>query len=244
MTDRLVESNPASQPEAVFEATGLLKRYDDGQVQALRGVDFRITQGEFVAVIGPSGCGKTTLLQMLGALDRPSGGTLLYRGKSLPDFSDLPAYRAREIGFIFQSFHLLPTFTAEENVQIPMFETDRPRPDRRKHARELLDAVGLGHRVAHYPAKLSGGERQRVAIARSLANGPSVLLADEPTGNLDSVNAGQILELLSRLHREQNMTVVLVTHDMGIARRASRAIQMKDGHIMFDGHPAELSLES
>jgi ABC-type lipoprotein export system ATPase subunit len=228
----------------VFEASGLKKRYDDGQVQALRGVDFRIEQGEFVAVIGPSGCGKTTLLQMLGALDRPTEGSLLYRGKSLPDLSDPPAYRAHEIGFIFQSFHLLPTFTAAENVQIPMFETDRPRPERLERARQLLESVGLGKRVNHFPSKLSGGERQRVAIARSLANGPSVLLADEPTGNLDSENAAQILELLSRLHREKNMTLVLVTHDMGIARRADRAIQMKDGHIVFDGNPANLSPES
>ncbi len=243
MSHPLSQSTTISSPEIVFEAIGLKKRYDDGEVQALRGVDFRIRQGEFVAVIGPSGCGKTTLLQMLGALDRPSAGSLLYRGKSLADQSDPPAYRAHEIGFIFQSFHLLPTFTAEENVQIPMFESKRPRAERRPHARDLLKAVGLENRAGHFPAKLSGGERQRVAIARSLANGPSVLLADEPTGNLDSENATQILELLSRLHREQQMTLVLVTHDMGIARRAERAIQMKDGHIMFDGKPADLRLE-
>lgn len=236
--------SPSAPPPAaghVFEAIGLQKRYDDGQVQALRGADFLITQGEFVAIIGPSGCGKTTLLQMLGALDRPSEGTLLYRGKSLPDLADPPAYRAREIGFIFQSFHLLPTFTAEENVQIPMFETDRSIADRKLRARALLKEVGLEKRAAHYPAKLSGGERQRVAIARSLANGPSVLLADEPTGNLDSENAAQILELLSRLHLEEKMTLVLVTHDMKIARRASRALQMKDGRIIFDGPPSHLS---
>ena len=154
------------------------------------GVDFRIGAGEFVAIIGPSGCGKTTLLQMLGALDRPRSGSLLYRGKSLADLPDPAAYRAREIGFIFQAFHLLPTFTAVENVQIPMFETSRPAAERRARAAELLEAVGLGHRLDHFPSKLSGGERQRVAIARSLANGPSVLLADEPTGNLDSENAG------------------------------------------------------
>ncbi|MGB8168190.1 MAG: ABC transporter ATP-binding protein [Chthoniobacteraceae bacterium] len=229
--------------EVVFEAIGLRKHYDDGQVQALRGLDFRISQGEFVAVIGPSGCGKTTLLQMLGALDRPSDGDLLYRGKSLTGIEDAPGYRAHEIGFIFQSFHLLPTFTAEENVQIPMFESERTRPERQTRAKELLNSVGLGKRVGHFPSKLSGGERQRVAIARSLANRPSVLLADEPTGNLDSENAGQILELLSLLHREQKMTLVLVTHDMGIARRAERAIQMKDGRIVFDGDPAKLSLE-
>ncbi len=243
MTHSSPRESTSSDSEVVFEAVGLKKHYDDGQVQALRGVDFRIRQGEFVAVIGPSGCGKTTLLQMLGALDRPSEGGLFYRGKSLPDLTDPPAFRAHEIGFIFQSFHLLPTFTAEENVQIPMFEGERPRAERRKRARELLTSVGLGQRVGHFPSKLSGGERQRVAIARSLANGPSVLLADEPTGNLDSENAGQILELLSRLHRDEKMTLVLVTHDMGIARRAERAIQMKDGRIIYDGNPAALSLE-
>jgi ABC-type lipoprotein export system ATPase subunit len=234
----------ASPAASVFEAVGLKKEFDAGQVQALRGVDFRVAQGEFVAVIGPSGCGKTTLLQMLGALDRPSAGSLSYRGKSLPDLPDPAAYRAHEIGFIFQAFHLLPTFTAEENVQIPMFESDRPFGERRERARELLKAVGLEKRFHHFPAKLSGGERQRVAIARSLANGPSVLLADEPTGNLDSENAGTILELLARVQREQNMTLILVTHDMTVARRASRAIQMKDGRIVFDGDPANLSLSS
>ncbi|MEA3209600.1 MAG: putative transport system ATP-binding protein [Chthoniobacter sp.] len=235
-----VAANPATAPACVFEAAGLRKEFDDGQVQALRGVEFRIAEGEFVAIIGPSGCGKTTLLQMLGALDRPSAGSLFYRGKSVPDLPDPAGYRAHEIGFVFQAFHLLPTFTAVENVQIPMFETDRPLAARKERACELLKAVGLEHRLAHFPAKLSGGERQRVAIARSLANGPSVLLADEPTGNLDSENARHILELLARLHREQHMTLVLVTHDMSIARRASRAIQMKDGRIVFDGAPPSL----
>jgi len=245
MPESMNPSAPHASPSAssfVFEAADLKKSYDDGQVQALRGVSFRIGEGEFVAVIGPSGCGKTTLLQMLGALDRPSSGSLLYRGESLPDLPEPATYRAREIGFVFQSFHLLPTFTAVENVQIPMFETDRSLPERRERADEMLKAVGLEKRANHFPSKLSGGERQRVAIARSLANGPSVLLADEPTGNLDSQNAGHVLELLSRLHREQKMTLILVTHDMGIARRASRAIQMKDGHIVFDGNPGELSL--
>lgn len=221
----------------VYEAVALKKDYDDGQVQALRGVDFRIEQGEFVAIIGSSGCGKTTLLQMLGALDKPSTGSLQYRGMSLPDQTDPSAYRAREIGFIFQSFHLLPTFTALENIQIPMLESDLPASERRGRALTLLKSVGLEHRARHFPSKLSGGERQRVAIARSLANGPSVLLADEPTGNLDSENARIILDLLVRLHEEQKMTLVLVTHDMIIARKAERNLQMLDGRIVFDGRP-------
>jgi putative ABC transport system ATP-binding protein len=229
---------------SVFTAMGLQKQYDDGQVHALRGLDFEIKQGEFVAVIGPSGCGKSTLLQMLGALDRPTAGTLHYRKQLLAEMDDPAAYRARQIGFIFQAFHLLPTFTAAENVQIPMFETERPRHERPERAAALLKSVGLGHRVDHFPAKLSGGERQRVAIARSLANEPPVLLADEPTGNLDSENAAAILELLTQLHQERKMTMVLVTHDMTVARKASRALQMKDGRIIYDGPPANLLSET
>jgi putative ABC transport system ATP-binding protein len=228
---------PITNAVSVFEAVDLHKEFDDGQVQALRGVDFRIDEGEFVAVVGPSGCGKTTLLQMLGALDKPSAGSLSYRGKPLETSRDAATYRSREIGFIFQSFHLLPTFTAIENVQIPMFETERPLAERKTHARQLLSSVGLEKRLHHFPSKMSGGERQRVAIARSLANDPSVLLADEPTGNLDSESAHQILDLLTTLHTERRMTFVLVTHDLSIARRASRVIQMKDGKIVFDGNP-------
>jgi ABC-type lipoprotein export system ATPase subunit len=220
----------------VFEAIGLKKEFDDGQVQALRGVSFRISEGDFVAITGPSGCGETTLLQLLGGLDRPTAGTLRYRGNALVDLPDLAAYRAHEIGFVFQAFHLLPTFTSFENVQIPMFETDRRRSERAGRALELLKAVGLEHRLNHFPSKLSGGERQRVAIARSLANGPSVLLADEPTGNLDSVSAGLVLDLIAQIHAEQRMTVILVTHDLEIARRASATLLMKDGQLV-DGSP-------
>lgn len=231
-------SGPGASHDLVFEAQGLKKEYDDGRVQALRGVDFLIRQGEFVAIIGPSGCGKSTLLQMLGALDWPSTGALRYRGDSMPDLPDPSAYRARQIGFIFQSFHLLPTFTAIENVQIPMFEADIPAAQRRERAADLLKLVGLEHRLNHYPSKLSGGERQRVAIARSLANNPSVLLADEPTGNLDSANTKSIMELIVRLRSEKNMTLVLVTHDMDIARMATRIIQMKDGLVVDNStHP-------
>ncbi|HEY5741443.1 MAG TPA: ABC transporter ATP-binding protein [Terrimicrobiaceae bacterium] len=219
---------------SVFEAAGLKKEFDNGQVRALRGVSFRIEQGEFVAIIGPSGCGKTTLLQMLGALERPSSGSLRYRGKSISELPDPAAYRAREIAFIFQAFHLLPTFSAVENVQIPMFETTASRSERKKRALELLKAVGLEGRVDHFPSTLSGGERQRVAIARSLANSPAVLLADEPTGNLDSENAAAILDLIVQVQRQQQMTLILVTHDPNIARQASRVLEMKDGQIVAD----------
>lgn len=234
ISPRTLDTATAEPSGCLFEAVGLEKKFDDGRVQALRGVTFSVVQGEFVTITGPSGCGKTTLLQMLGALDRPTAGTLLYRGNSIPDLRDPSIYRALEIGFIFQAFHLLPTFTALENVQIPMFESDLSISERRNRAITLLQSVGLGHRLSHFPAKLSGGERQRVAIARSLANGPSVLLADEPTGNLDSENARLILDLIVRVHREQSMTLVLVTHDMSIAQRASRRIEMKDGRIVSD----------
>jgi putative ABC transport system ATP-binding protein len=226
----MAASDMSARP-VIFEARGLAKDYDGGAVQALRGVDLRIEEGEFVAVVGPSGCGKTTLLQLLGALDRPSEGILNYKGSPLAEMPDLPAFRAREIGFVFQAFHLLPTFTVIENVQIPMFEAARRRGERRRRAGDLLDAVGMAHRATHLPAKLSGGERQRAAIARSLANEPRVLLADEPTGNLDSENARAVMELLVRLHRVRGMTIVLITHDAEVAAHATRTVRMKDGRV-------------
>jgi putative ABC transport system ATP-binding protein len=232
-----LSGSKSTSAASLLEAKALTRDFDEGQVKALRGVDFSIAEGEFVAITGPSGCGKSTLLQLLGALDRPTSGTLLYRGRSLPDDPNPAAYRAREVGFIFQAFHLLPTFTAAENVQIPMFEIDRSVSERRERAIELLKLVGLENRLDHFPSKLSGGERQRVAIARSLANDPSLLLADEPTGNLDSENAHVVLELLIRLQRAHGRTMVLVTHDPTIAGRAGRILRMKDGRIVSDVKP-------
>lgn len=230
----MVQTGQVAAGDVVYEAVGLKKQFDGGNVAALRGVDLQIRQGEFVAIIGPSGCGKSTLLAMLGSLDRPSEGTLTFRGKSIPDLADPAAYRSRDIGFIFQAFQLLPTFTVVENVQIPMFEGDRSRAERRERAVQLLKSVGLDHRLGHFPSQLSGGERQRVAIARSLANGPSVLLADEPTGNLDSNSAEQIMDLILQLQRDLRMTLVLVTHDLTIAEQASRTVSMRDGRVVSE----------
>jgi putative ABC transport system ATP-binding protein len=234
----MMEKGSPDSEALVYEARGLTKSFDGGSVAALRGVDFHVREGEFVAVVGPSGCGKTTLLQLLGSLDRPSSGTLTYRGKSIANLPDPSEYRAREIGFIFQAFHLLPTFTVVENVQIPMFEGGLSRSERAGRALELLNDVGLEHRLKHFPSELSGGERQRVAIARSLANRPSVLLADEPTGNLDSENAAHVVELLLRLHKELGTTLILVTHDLAIAALAARTVRMKDGRIVEAPVPA------
>ena len=231
-------ATPTPPAELIYEAIGLKKQFDNGKVIALRGLDLEIRQGEFVAIVGQSGCGKSTLLQMLGSLDSPSEGQLKYRGQSIPDMTDHAAYRSHEIGFVFQAFHLLPTFTVVENVQIPMFEGGLSRPQRKARAVELLESVGLGHRLNHFPTELSGGERQRVAIARGLANKPSVVLADEPTGNLDSESAVQIIDLLLDLHGKLGVTLVLVTHDLSVAERATRTIRMKDGRVISDQQAA------
>lgn len=220
--------------ELIYEVIGLKKQFDNGKVAALRGLDLEIRQGEFVAIVGQSGCGKSTLLQMLGSLDKPSEGSLKYRGKSITDMANPSNYRSHEIGFVFQAFHLLPTFTVVENVQIPMFEGMLSRTQRKARAVELLESVGLGHRLNHFPTELSGGERQRVAIARGLANKPSVVLADEPTGNLDSESAVQIIDLLLELHGKLGVTLLLVTHDLSVAERATRIIRMKDGRVISD----------
>lgn len=217
--------------EALLETRGLTRLYPDGRVTALMDVNLRIERGQYVAIVGPSGSGKSTLLNMLGALDRPTSGEVLYEGVPLSGLSDLDRFRSERIGFVFQSFYLLPTLSAIENVQVPMFETSRPRGERVARARELLETVGMGHRLFHVPSMLSVGERQRVAIARALANDPAVLLADEPTGNLDTQNAGEILSLFARLHEERGMTLVVVTHSAEVAAAAHRTFQVRDGRV-------------
>ncbi|HZZ73733.1 MAG TPA: ABC transporter ATP-binding protein [Pirellulales bacterium] len=205
--------------------------FDDGQVHALRDVSLQVRSGEYLAIMGPSGSGKSTLLNLLGALDRPTAGEIYVAGEPLSKHADLDRLRAETIGFVFQSFHLLPTLTALENIQIPMFETARSARQRVAHARELLEQVGLTVRADHLPAQLSVGERQRVAIARALANDPRLLLADEPTGNLDSAAGAGVLDLFDRLHRERGLTLVVITHGAEVAARAERTVILRDGRL-------------
>ena len=229
----MTDGRPA---EYLLFADRLVKTYPDGDVHALNGVSLGISEGEFVAITGPSGCGKSTLLNLLGALDRPDGGDVFFRGQALSQQKNLDNFRARQIGFIFQSFFLLPSLTARENVQVPMFEgTIVSVRDRVKKADELLALVGMSQRASHRPAKLSVGERQRVAIARALANDPALLLADEPTGNLDSDNAASVMDLLTSFQSDRGLALLIVTHSIEIADRANRIVRMKDGKVIEDG---------
>ncbi len=218
----------------ILRTEGLNKVYPDGHVCALVDVNLNIPEKQFLAIMGPSGSGKSTLLNVLGGLDQPTSGTVYFREQPLSQWPSLDSYRSAQIGFVFQSFHLLPTFTALENVQIPMFHGSRSPAERMRIASELLDTVGMSHRQQHLPSRLSVGERQRVSIARALANNPPIILADEPTGNLDSKTGADILELFDRLRRERGMTLVVVTHTQEVALRADRVIMFRDGSIVAD----------
>ncbi|MDY3552513.1 ABC transporter ATP-binding protein [Gemmata sp. JC717] len=213
----------------------LAKTYPDGDVRALNGVTLGVRAGQHVAITGPSGCGKSTLLNLLGVLDTPDAGEVYYRGEPLSKDHNLNHFRARQIGFVFQSFFLIPTLTAKENVQVPMFEGPAlSARARAKKAEELLELVGMLKRANHLPVQLSVGERQRVALARSLANDPAILLADEPTGNLDSDNAVKVLDLFASLQKARNLALLVVTHSDEVAQRADRVIRMKDGRVVSD----------
>ena len=215
---------------AAVAVAGVRKSFEGGRVSALRDVTFTVDPGEIVALTGASGSGKSTLLNLIGALDTPDAGSILVDGHRVDELGNPSEYRAATIGFVFQAHNLLPTLTATENVQVPMFGR-LPRHVRETRARELLREVGLETRVAARPAVLSGGERQRVAIARALANDPRLLLADEPTGALDSVTGTQVLDLLERLRRLHGMTIVIVTNDEEVATYAGRTLRLRDGVI-------------
>ncbi len=222
-------------PDAVVETHQLTKIYGDGAgVRALQGVDLAVRRGDLVAIMGPSGSGKSTLLNMIGALDRPTQGTVCVNGRDLAAVRDLDRFRAQEVGFVFQMHNLIPTLTAVENVMVPMRAARLRRAERLPRARRLLELVGLAERADFYPAQLSGGERQRVALARALANQPALILADEPTGNLDSESGAQVMELFQRLNVEQGVTVIIVTHDPMVALSCRRIVTLRDGRVDLD----------
>ncbi len=220
----------------IIQAQHLKKIYTTGQlrVEALNDINMSVEQGEMVAIMGPSGCGKTTLLNCLSGLDTIDEGDVFISGDNLRDLSDSErtTYRARNMGFIFQDFNLLPVLSAIENVELPMLVSKVPARKARKRALEMLDLVGLAHRAKHRPSELSGGQRQRVTIARALTNDPAIVWADEPTGNLDSETAQEILDLLCRLNRENGQTFVLVTHDAEVGKLTNRVITLRDGQIV------------
>ena len=226
--------SPPADAQPLIRCESLQRLYPDGNVAALRDVNLRIARGEYIAIMGPSGSGKSTLLNLIGGLDKPSAGEIYFDNVPLSKPGAIDDLRISKIGFVFQAFHLLPTLNACENVQIPMFEGPLSAAARRRRALTLLEDVGMSHRLGHLPNQLSGGERQRVAIARSLANDPTVLLADEPTGNLDTVTGEEILNLFGRMHQERNLTILLVTHSPEIAARARRLIRLRDGCIIED----------
>ena len=227
--------------DLIIQATGVQKVYHTGivSVPALRGVDLNVRRGEMVAVMGPSGCGKTTLLNCLSGLDTPDQGQIAIEGVSLSEMSDRQrtAYRARRMGFVFQFYNLLPVLSAVENVELPLLVSGVRLREARKRALESLAQVGLAQRAYHRPAELSGGERQRTTIARALVNRPALVWADEPTGDLDSETASEIMDVLVDLNRDQGLTFILVTHDRGVGARCGRIVRMRDG-LVVDEKPS------
>jgi putative ABC transport system ATP-binding protein len=232
--DAEIVSNKISDEKAsknIVEIKNLKKSFDHGKITALNGLNLEIKEGEFVSIIGPSGSGKSTLLNMIGALDKADEGNINVSGIDLLKKKDLSDFRSQEIGFIFQLHNLIPNLSVLENVEVPMFESKISGKEMRKRALELLDYVELSDKIKRKPTELSGGERQRVAIARALANKPSIILADEPTGSLDSKTGQMILKRLKELHEKENVTLIMVTHDMNVASLADRTIEVLDGQV-------------
>lgn len=222
----------------MIELKGVKKIYEMGEVevQALKGIDLKIERGEFVSIMGPSGSGKSTLMHILGALDLPTEGSYLLENVDITELKDQEMSRIRNhhFGFVFQSYNLFPELTALENVMVPLMYAQKPVKERRERALTLLESMGLSHRVNHYPAQLSGGEQQRVAIARALANEPTLLLGDEPTGNLATHQGQEIMEIFRRLNEEEGMTVILVTHDPTVGCHGKRLVGLRDGSLVID----------
>ncbi|MDR2545157.1 MAG: ABC transporter ATP-binding protein [Methanobrevibacter sp.] len=216
----------------IIKINNLKKSYENGNIKALNGINLEIEKGDFVSIIGQSGSGKTTLLNMIGALDIADEGSIEVSGYNLNKMKNLNKFRSIEVGFIFQLHNLIPNLSSVENIEIPMYIHNYSSKERRKRALELLDLVGLKDKAETKPTKLSGGERQRVAIARALVNKPSIILADEPTGSLDSKTSKNILDLLIDLHEKENVTLIIVTHDLNIAKLANREIEVLDGQII------------
>ncbi|HEU4760033.1 MAG TPA: ABC transporter ATP-binding protein [Dehalococcoidia bacterium] len=233
---------PIAVDDVMVQAVGVVKRYQTGKVSitALRNVDLGIQRGEMLAIMGPSGCGKTTLLNCLSGLDQIDEGEVYIEGVSLSSMSDTQRtrYRARRMGFVFQFYNLLAVLTAVENVELPLLLSGVPAREARERALEALSLVALADRAGHTPAELSGGERQRVTIARALVNNPAIVWADEPTGDLDSATADEVITLMRRLNREKGITFALVTHDLGVGRQADRIVRMMDGQIVEEVRPA------
>jgi putative ABC transport system ATP-binding protein len=229
----------AAKREVILKLDNVWKIYKMGEVEvsALKGVSLEINQGDFLAITGSSGSGKSTMMNLVGCLDLPSRGSIFLDGKDISRLmeSELAQIRGKKIGFIFQQFNLIPNLTALENVMLPLEFQDIPAADAAKKATRLLEMVGLGERMNHHPSQLSGGQQQRVAIARSLSNDPDVVLADEPTGNLDSRAGSDVISLLEELWENHGKTIIMVTHDLNLAKRARRKIQLKDGEIMRGG---------
>ena len=241
LSPTVVDAVPvAAHAGPLIRAEDLWRTYVMGseEIHALRGVSFTIDPGEYVAIMGPSGSGKSTLMNLIGCLDSPSKGNYVLRGKMVSQMGDdeLAEIRNREIGFVFQTFNLLARTTALQNVELPLIYAGVSRADRRKRARGALESVGLADRMEHMPNQLSGGQRQRVAVARALVTSPSIILADEPTGNLDSKTGEELMALFEDLHHRGN-TIILVTHEEDVARRAQRAFRLMDGKVIYDGPP-------